>query len=85
VARLGGWPLTVSSPNDPSGLRKPKNVKFGTKLASSTRMMHANFFEKVVKCGKYKKYANSTRNEHIILRTLLQKLIIVEMYKLAQT
>jgi len=37
---LGEW-VTVFSPNDSSGLRRPKNVKFGTKVASSTRMMYA--------------------------------------------
>jgi len=31
----------VFSPNDISGLRRPKNVRFGTKVVSSMRMMHA--------------------------------------------
>jgi len=30
----------AKSPNDISWLRRPENVKFGTKVASSTRMMH---------------------------------------------
>jgi len=43
---LGGWWLF--SPNNISGLRRPKNVKFGTKVASSVRMMCApRFLEKV--------------------------------------
>jgi len=33
--KLGGW-LTVFSQNDISGLRRPKNIKFGTKVASIT-------------------------------------------------
>jgi len=42
-----GW-VAVFSPNDMLGLRRPKNVKFGTKVASSIRMMHAlRFLEKV--------------------------------------
>jgi len=32
--------VTLFSPNDISGLRRPKNFKFATKVASSTRMMH---------------------------------------------
>jgi len=41
--------MTVFSRNDISGLRMPKNIKFGTKVASSTRMMHTlRFLEKVV-------------------------------------
>jgi len=32
--------VTVFSPDDISGLRRPKNVEFGTEVASSTRMMH---------------------------------------------
>jgi len=44
---LGVW-VTVFSPNDISGLRRRKNAKFGTKVESSTRMMHAlRFLEKV--------------------------------------
>jgi len=39
--------VAVFSPNDISGLRRPKNVKFGTKVASSRRMMRAlRFLEK---------------------------------------
>jgi len=36
---LGGW--LFFSPNDISGLRRPKKVKFGTKVASSMRMVCA--------------------------------------------
>jgi len=43
---LGGW--LFFSPNDISGLRRPKNVKFGTKVASSTRMMHTLRFPETV-------------------------------------
>jgi len=44
------------SPNDISRLRRPKNVKFGTKVASSTRMMRALRFYRekeliVEECG----------------------------------
>jgi len=44
----------VFSPNDVSGLRRPENVKFGTKEASSTRMMCALGFlgKKDFNCGK---------------------------------
>jgi len=37
---LGDW-VTVCSLSDISGLRRPKSVKFGTKVASNTRMMGA--------------------------------------------
>jgi len=52
------WLGDCFSPKDISGLRRPKNVKFGTMVASSTRMMHAVrfFLEKVYlivsKCAK---------------------------------
>jgi len=36
--KLGDW-VIVFSPNDISGLRRPRNVKFVTELASSTRVM----------------------------------------------
>jgi len=40
--------VTAFSPNDISGLRMPKNVKFSTKVASSMRMgTHLDFLEKV--------------------------------------
>jgi len=40
--------VTGFSPNDISGLRRPKNVEFGTKVVSSTRVMLAlGFLEKV--------------------------------------
>jgi len=39
---------TVFSPNDVSGPRRPKNVKFGTKVASITRMKRTlRFLDKV--------------------------------------
>jgi len=44
---LAGW-LAVFSSNDLSGLRRPQNVKFGTKVVSSTRVMRTLIFlEKV--------------------------------------
>jgi len=36
---VSAW-VTGFSPNDISGPRSPKNVGFGTNVASSTRMMH---------------------------------------------
>jgi len=49
---VSGW-VAVLSLNDTSGLRRPKNVKFGIKVVSSMRMMHAlRFLEKVFNCGK---------------------------------
>jgi len=42
---VSGW-VTVFFPNDISGLRKLKKVKFGTKVASSTRIMCALRFLK---------------------------------------
>jgi len=45
--------VTVCSPNDISGLRRPKNVKFGTKVTSSARMMCAlRYLESFLICGK---------------------------------
>jgi len=32
--------VTFFSPNDILGLRRPKNIKFGTKVASGMTMMH---------------------------------------------
>lgn len=39
ISWVGVW-VTVSSPSDISGLRKPTNVKLGTKVSNSTK----NFF-----------------------------------------
>jgi len=49
------------SPNNISGLRRPKNVKFGIKVASSMRMMHAHRFfkEKVLIVAKFAKTAEN--------------------------
>jgi len=45
--------VTVSSPNDIPGRRRPKNVKFGTKVASSSRMIRAlRYLESFFNCGK---------------------------------
>jgi len=47
--------VTVFSPNDISGLRRPKSIRFGTKveLESSTGIMHTlRFLEKVYLCVK---------------------------------
>jgi len=38
IISLSVW-VTVSSLSDISGLRRPKNIKFGTKVASCMRMM----------------------------------------------
>jgi len=59
--------VTVFSPNDISGLRRPKDIEFGTEVASSTRMMHAVrfFWKKFFKCGKICK--KSAKNKHVIL------------------
>jgi len=43
----GGW-VTVISPDDISGLRRPKNIKFGTNVVSSTRMMRTLRFPQIV-------------------------------------
>jgi len=52
VSWVGVW-VADFSPNYISGLRRPKNVKFGTKVASSTKMMHVlRFWRKVFNCGK---------------------------------
>jgi len=40
ISWVSGW-VTVFSLNDISGLTRPKNIKFGTKVAPSTRMMHS--------------------------------------------
>jgi len=51
--KLGGWLGDCFFSNDISGLRRPKNVKFGTKVASSVRTIHAlRFLEKVFNYGK---------------------------------
>jgi len=50
-----GW---VYSPNDMSGLRRPKNVGFGTEVAFSTRMMRALGFLEVFNGGKVCKNAS---------------------------
>jgi len=56
--------MSVFSPNDISVLRMPKNVKFGTKVASSRRRIQAlRFLEKVFNCVKIcQKMANSTEH-----------------------
>jgi len=48
--KLDGWVIgwLFFSPNDISGLRRPKNVKFGTKVVSSMRMMHTLIYGKKV-------------------------------------
>jgi len=48
MAKYAGCLGDFCSPNDISGLRWPRNVKFGKTMASSTRMMHTlRFLEKV--------------------------------------
>jgi len=75
------------SPSDISGPKWPKNVKFGTKVASNTRMMRT--LEKLLIAAKLTKNAKNrpkmSKNEHILLHALPQKPQIVEMRKLAQT
>jgi len=45
---VGVWVGDCFFPNAISGPRRPKNIKFGTKVASSMRMMHAlRFLSKV--------------------------------------
>jgi len=45
--------MTVVSPNDISRLRRPKNVKFGTKVGFSTRMMRTlDFWKKFFNCTR---------------------------------
>jgi len=47
--KLSLWVTVFFSPNDISELRRPKNVKFGTKVASCTRIMHTlSFLETVL-------------------------------------
>jgi len=47
ISWVSMW-VTVFSPNDVSGQRRHKNVKFDKKVASSKRMMRAlRFLEKV--------------------------------------
>jgi len=63
---------------------RPKNVKFGTNVASSTRMTRTlRFLEKVFYCGKIcQKLQNrqkKAKNELIIFHTLPQKQKIVEI------
>jgi len=46
--KLGGWVVDRFFRSDISGLRRPKNVKFGTNVASTTGMMlELRFWEKV--------------------------------------
>jgi len=73
------------SPNDISGLRRLNSIKFGTRVASSTRMTHkVKFLEEVfLTVAKFAKKCNKAKSEHIILHMLPQKQKIVEMRKLA--
>jgi len=60
--KLGVWVGDLFfSPNDISGLRRPKNIKFGTKVVSNTRMMYTHRFldKSFFNCDKiYKKCQN---------------------------
>jgi len=63
ISWVSDW-VTVFSPNDISGLRRPKNIKFGTKVASSLRMMHAlRFLEKFLIAVKF---AKNAKNRHVL-------------------
>jgi len=54
--------VPVFSPNDISGLRSPKNVKLGTKMVSSMRMIRAlRFLEKVLIAAIFAKNAKNSR------------------------
>jgi len=53
ISWVSVW-VTVFSPNDIAGLRRPNNVIFGTKVASIMRMMHAlRFLEKFLIVAKF--------------------------------
>jgi len=75
--KLGVW-VTIFSKNI-SGLRRPKNVKFGIKVASSTSMMHTiKFLEKFLTVVKFEKMQKSgnfffTKNTHTGGSTYMQK------------
>jgi len=52
--------MDVFSPNDISRLRRPKKVKFGRQIASSTRIMRTlKLLEKVFNCGIFTKTAKN--------------------------
>jgi len=58
--------MTVFSLSDISGLRRPKNVKFGTKVASSMRTMRAfRFLECFLIAGK-----NAKKDEQVLLHVI---------------
>jgi len=56
MAKSAGWVFgwLFFSPNDISGLRGPKNVKFGTKVASSTRI-DLDFWKRFLIAAKFAK------------------------------
>jgi len=64
--------VTVLSPNDISGLRRPNNIKFGTKVASSMRMIDTlRFLEKFFDAAKFveKTAKNGTKCEFYKINT----------------
>jgi len=63
ISWVFGW-VTGFTASDIPGLRRPKNVKFGTSVASGMKMMHALSFSKsFFNCGKIgKKRENRPRN-----------------------
>jgi len=73
ISWVSGW-VTVFSPTDISELRRSKNIKFITKVASSTRMMCTRrVFKKVFfNCGKIckkclkRQTVQSTRTLYIV-------------------
>jgi len=68
------------TPNDISGLRRPKSVKFGTKVAFNTRMMRAlGFLESFLIVEKFAKNRPKMTKMSTFFSTLSQKPIIAEM------
>jgi len=59
ISRVSGW-VSVFSPNDISEFTRPKNVKFGTKVATSMKMMRTLDFQK--KFFTAVKFAKKCRN-----------------------
>jgi len=63
ISRVGVWVVGGRfSPSGISRLRRPKNIKFGIKVASSTRIMHALIFlGKFLIAAKLQKNAKKTK------------------------
>jgi len=81
---------TVFSPNDISGLRSSKNIRFGTKVAFSTAMMRTFRFLEIVflimkKFAKKHQSGPKTPKRATYSPHGTSETKIVEMWKLAQT